>query len=568
MGSPLTDGGRLDGSRPPDAGPTFTVDCGRDDRYTSPRRPIAIEATTMTSTGSVSSSVWTLESTPSASMPMFTPGTTTAGLTPDLQGDYRLHFEATNSVGQVASCDVTVHSVVGPPIAICPEEEVVTSPNVPVRVLGDGYDDNGIVDWLWTITNTPSGASPTIAPTNMAETSFTSSTPGRYTLTLRVTDADMASSTCDAMVRVNTPPVVVCPPSPFNAPTRQEATLRATATDDTGVIFTGWDLISRPDRSMTTIAPREGLETRITPDRQGEYLVRFSATDDDGASSSCDVTVIGTPTPPDAMCPDTIMTTPLSTVELAGSAIDDGTIAGYAWSLVDQPLGSSASPPTPPNEQRARMMVDVAGEYRAMLTVTDNDGQSDTCTTLIRAVSVEGLRVEMYWNPPDRSCSRHPGGGCDGSDVDLHLHNAVDSGWNNTDDCYYGNCQSGAVLPWGASGIADDPHLDLDAQNGFGPENINIDRPQDGSYRVGVHYFSDHDWNRPAEVYINIYCGAGSSSPIASFGPVTLNVLSDGNDFWRVADVEVGAGTCRVTDLTSPDGRANIEGFASGAGNR
>jgi hypothetical protein len=298
-GGPIADGGdggRPDGSRP-DAGPSFTVECGRDDRYTSPRRPIAIEAMAMSTSGSVTTMSWTLESTPPTSMPMFTPGTTTAGLTPDIEGDYLLRFVASNDLGQTASCDVTVHSVVGPPIAICPEDEVVTSPNVPVRVLGDGYDDNGIVDWFWTLTNSPSGSAPSITPTNMAETSFTSGTPGRYTLTLRVTDADMASSTCEAMVRVNTPPVVVCPPSPFNAPTRQEATITATATDDTGVIFTTWDLISRPDRSMSTIDPREGLSTRITPDRQGEYLLRFGATDDDGASSTCDVTVVGTPTP-------------------------------------------------------------------------------------------------------------------------------------------------------------------------------------------------------------------------------------------------------------------------------
>ena len=47
-------------------------------------------------------------------------------------------------------------------------------------------------------------------------------------------------------------------------------------------------------------------------------------------------------------------------------------------------------------------------------------------------------------------------------------------------------------LNWGAGAAEDDPVLDVDDVNGFGPENINIDSPEDGqAYMVGVHYFRD-----------------------------------------------------------------------------
>jgi hypothetical protein len=549
------DGGRLDGAAS-DAGPDLAVDCGRRDRYTSPRRPIAIEATA-TSIGTVTTTGWALGSTPPTSMPMFTGGSTAAGLTPDMTGDYSLQFSAMDNLGHVATCEVVVHSVVGPPIAICPEEELVTSPDLPLLVTGDGYDDEGVVEWAWSVLTAPPSASPSLDPSDAPETTFTSATPGRYTLQLRVTDADAASSTCEAQVRVNTPPVVMCPP-PTDAPTRQPVSITATATDDTMVVGTTWEMVARPTNSMSDVEPREGLSTVTTPDRVGTYTLRFTATDSDGLSASCDAIVNGTPTPPDAICPDTITTTPLSTVELVGNGIDDGSIVGYAWRLVEQPAGSSASQPTPPGNQRARMMVDVAGEYLARLTVTDNDGQSGTCTTRVRAVSAEGLRVEMFWNPPDRSCGRHPElPDCDNSDMDLHVINSSTPAWFDVSDCYYATCQSGRSVAWGTGGAEDDPHLDLDTVTGFGPENTNIDRPVPDTYRVGVHFFSSSV--DIADVFVNIYCGRGATAPIASFGPVRLHqsVDGDGNDFWRVADVTVGGGTCTVTDL-SLSGRPNI----------
>lgn len=561
---PPTDGGVMDGTLPDarvDAGSDFEIDCGRHDRYTSPRRPIAIEATVM-STGMVSTSSWTLVTSPAMSMPTFTGGATAAGLTPDMIGDYNLHFAATDNRGHSGTCDVVVHSVVGPPIAICPEDELVTGPNIPLLVTGDGYDDEGVVDWAWSITNAPAGAVPSLAPINAPETTFTSGTPGQYVLQLRVADADMASSTCEARVRVNTPPTVTCP-GPIDAPTRQPVSVTATATDDTMITGTTWEMTSRPASSMSDVEPREGFTTTTTPDRVGAYTLHFTATDSDGLSSSCDVIVNGTPTAPDAICPDVIMTTPLSTVELAGGGVDDGTIVGYAWRLVEQPAGSAAAQPTPPNEQRARLSIDVAGEYRARLTVTDNDGQVGTCTTLVRAISQEGLRVEMFWNAPDHSCKNHSElPDCDPSDVDLHLINSSAAGWFGDADCFYANCKTGSErVFWGTGGPEDDPHLDFDTTNGFGPENTNIDRPVADVYRVGVDFFGANGPVTTADVVVNIYCGAGTTAPIATFGPVRLNAGGfggEGNDFWRVADVSVAAGTCVVRGLEGPDGRPNI----------
>ena len=38
----------------------------------------------------------------------------------------------------------------------------------------------------------------------------------------------------------------------------------------------------------------------------------------------------------------------------------------------------------------------------------------------------------------------------------------------------------------------DDPSIDLDDTDGFGPETITVENPCDGTYAIAVHYWSSH----------------------------------------------------------------------------
>ena len=161
-----------------------------------------------------------------------------------------------------------------------------------------------------------------------------------------------------------------------------------------------------------------------------------------------------------------------------------------------------------------------------------------------------GLRIHLYWNPPDRSCDRHPGDRCDDSDVDLHLLRPEANAWfDNAGDCHYANCRQG--LSWDAAGSEDDPRMDIDDTEGHGPENINIDRPVEGNtYRVGVHYYDQARWG-DSDAYVSVFCGDISINPVITYGPVTLrNGGAQNGDFWRVADVRWdGALGCTVFDI-------------------
>lgn len=543
---------------PPDGGDggVLVVDCGRSTQYTSPRRPIMLTAEAMAPTPIVAQS-WRLVSLPSGSSPSLVtgPDRRVATLTPDVQGSYVLRFEAQDASGASASCEVTVQAVVGPPVAICPEDDLFTPAGVPLLVTGDAFDDEGVVLYLWELVEQPPGAMVELVGSDGPLVQFRSDVRGTYRLRLTVWDADMASGSCEVVVRVTGPPMVACDPTMVSVQTRQPARLAARATDDVGIVTRRWEVITRPSGSTASPMPPSSEMTVFTPDRRGEYLLRFTATDVEGLSASCEVRVTALPSPPHVSCPSRIDTTPLTPVAITASAVDDGTIVAWSWRVDTRPPGSAAGPPSPSNSPMTTFTPDIAGNYDLVVTATDDDGLRGSCTTRVSAGNVDGLRVEMFWDT-------------DGTDMDLHLLNPTGTEWEGHDDCHFRNCDGGAVLEWGAPGPADNPRLDIDDTNGFGPENINIMRPQPGTYRVAVHAWASGVATR---VTVRIYCGGSTTTPRETFGPVTLRPTSSstaGRDFWRVADVTISSGGCTITDLRRPDGQPWIEPDRSTTGMR
>ncbi|MCC7382844.1 MAG: choice-of-anchor D domain-containing protein [Deltaproteobacteria bacterium] len=75
------------------------------------------------------------------------------------------------------------------------------------------------------------------------------------------------------------------------------------------------------------------------------------------------------------------------------------------------------------------------------------------------------------------------------SDIDLHLVRPGGSTFaTNGSDCFYAEM----APDWGRVGDqADDPFLDVDNTQGFGPENINLTEAAPGAYEVWIHSFRD-----------------------------------------------------------------------------
>lgn len=124
------------------------------------------------------------------------------------------------------------------------------------------------------------------------------------------------------------------------------------------------------------------------------------------------------------------------------------------------------------------------------------------------------LHIRLTWNT-------------DKTDVDLHLLGPGGQIWTCDGDCFWSNPQPNFGDP---NDFRDDPFLDVDDVDGFGPENINLETPKPGTYRVLVHYWSPHDGQNP-DAKIEIF---ERGNLVATYGP---QYLSQVNDVWEVVDI-------------------------------
>ncbi len=201
----------------------------------------------------------------------------------------------------------------------------------------------------------------------------------------------------------------------------------------------------------------------------------------------------------------------------------EGDAFTLSWSIIDRPQ-SSAAPIIGQGQPVVRFSPDVVGRYVVRLRATDVHGafSFDDVEILPR-----DLAVVLTWQPAfDASCrqfsaeqcasmsvAEHRQRCCGQSDLDLHLiaplgvvgdygvcpvdcapeHCAertddhVDTCRQTGLDCSFSNRHP----EWGEPGRDDDPSLDIDDVSGDGPEIITLDKPQEGLYRVVVHYCQD-----------------------------------------------------------------------------
>jgi hypothetical protein len=396
--------------------------------------------------------------------------------------------------------------------------------------MAQATDDEGVARVQWTVVSTPPGASTNLTAATSLDTGFRSNRGGLHTLRFEAFDADGASASCMVDVTVLTPPDVVCPPGPVAAQTRSPVTLMADVMDDGVVVDTHWTILTLPAASAVRPGPYPGQRVEFTPDRVGDYQLEFEATDDDGLSSTCQVTVAAAPSAPVLSCPAVVTVRPLRVANVEATLVAaDAALTSVLWSRVTYPDGSTAGGPSPADQLLTRITPDIVGEYELRLDVQDANGFTAGCDVQVRAVSDEGLRVELFWNSF--------------ADMDVHVMDPAGTRWFTDLDCYYANCRGG--LPWGGPLAEDNPRLDIDDTNGFGPENINIEVPVPGVYRVAVDAFRGG-----GNVSVRIYCGGSVSVPVATFGPTSLPATGW---MWRVADVEIrGPGDCTVLPLGAP----------------
>ncbi len=216
---------------------------------------------------------------------------------------------------------------------------------------------------------------------------------------------------------------------------------------------------------------------------------------------------------------------PLATIQFDGSASTDpdnpgspNAISRYEWTIVERPADSTTRFVPNDRSPNPTLFIDLAGRYRIELRVYDanNTPSCETAEVVILSTPNEDIHIQQVWDT-------------DNTDIDLHfLH--PNGRWNASPyDCHWLN----RTPNWAnINASTDDPSLDIDDIDGFGPENINLDNPENVTYRVGAHYYSDH-FNGATNVTMRIWL---ASVLVFEF----RNKFMTDQQFWDVAAIQWG----------------------------
>lgn len=308
------------------------------------------------------------------------------------------------------------------------------------------------------------------------------------------------------------------------------------------------DLRIQGDPAFALTSPFE--PTMIAPDSSVSVLVQYDAPDSVGqltdlfvSSNDPDepvvqVRILGNGGGPDLDRPVAVIDCP-ALVELTGperrrlsgakSYDPDGLEPlAFAWTVLSRPDASDADVTLDPDDtEEIDLYVDVAGEWSVQLVVENSlQTASDPTVCTFQAVPEDDLRVELSWNTA-------------AADMDLHLLRDGADLFDAVFDCHYCNQNPS----WGTSSLSDDPRLDIDDRAGFGPENINIEAPEQLAYDVKVHYFkSNGDKAVTATVLVWI------AGELAWSGQ---RVLEDPKDLWDVGTVNIVTGNFQANSTSN-----------------
>ena len=244
---------------------------------------------------------------------------------------------------------------------------------------------------------------------------------------------------------------------------------------------------------------------------------------------------------------------PLGRVYFDGSQSYDpsgGSISQYYWEVISAPQGVNPDDYdwAGSNSAVSSFWIPIAGEYTVRLTVWNDSGIQSGVTeqsdVTVNAVPASMLHVQLVWDHPS-------------NDQDLHMTHASANGHfcSTTLDCFFSNKQP-VWFSTHAAGEGPNPRLDKDDTNGLGPENVNIDRPTAGTYRVFAHYYPWVSAGAPTVNTVRIYL-----SGVLRFAE--QRTLTSEEQVWAVADIawfndgsETGYGD--VTPYPSPDGSNQV----------
>jgi len=279
-------------------------------------------------------------------------------------GTYTVTLTVTDDDGATDTANSTKTVSNRPPIASFTEsaETVYTNQVISFNASSSSDPDGTIVSYFWDFGDGANATSMT--------TTHSYSDDGTYIVTLTVTDDDGATASANATKTVlNRPPVAIFTESAEIVDTQEVIHFNASLSYDPDGTFLSyfWDF---GDGNNGT-----GVAVDHSYTDNGTYTVTLTVTDNDGATDSANSTKTARNRPPVASfteSAETVLTGQVISFNASASSDLDGSIFSYFWTFGD---GTNATGMTTTHSYSDN------GTYTVTLTVTDDDGATDTISS-------------------------------------------------------------------------------------------------------------------------------------------------------------------------------------------
>ncbi|PWT97797.1 MAG: hypothetical protein C5B52_13200 [Bacteroidetes bacterium] len=365
--------------------------------------------------GTITTYTWDQLSGPST-VNIANPSSAITNISGLVEGVYTFEVTVTDNNGVSSQGAVAVTVVSAPnqaPVTNAGADQSITLPTNSVTLDGTASNDadGTIVSYTWSLVSGPGQfviANPTDATTDVNYL-----LAGTYVFQLTTIDNDGASSSDQVSITVNAapnvPPIANAGPDKYITAPISGIVLDGNGSYDPDGTIVGYSWVKVSGPSPLTITNSNTANPIVVSPNPGTYVFELTVTDNSGATSKAQVTLVVYPAQNQNKVPivqaiDSInVVLPADSTVLDGSTSydPDGSVVSYNWVQLTGPNGASILTPGSPTTEISGL---VAGIYQFQLTVTDNSGAAATKTVSVvvgnsGARSLTAPMVSIYPNP-------------------------------------------------------------------------------------------------------------------------------------------------------------------------
>ena len=342
--------------------------------------------------------LWQLEKKPELSQTSLgQPQGLTTTLQPDVPGDYALKLTLTDSLGKSLTAKLTLNvsalTTNAAPTAIIEVEKNFIKINEKLSLSASKSSDpeRAPLSYQWEILQFPAGSAFNLSAPTAVNTDFITDSAGTYLLQLTVSDGEKSAQkqlniTAESN---NQAPVAEVSSSAKKIRPGDTVRLTAKATDPEGAPLTyQWKLGIKPRNSQAQLSAATAIETDLTTDLEGEYVIWLQASDGEKKSfpRGLKIEAYQNFAPEVTIQPFQPLVAVGEARSLTALATDfEGSPLSYLWTVDKAPAGAQVNL-SQPTQASTDFSANLVGEYYLMLVVTDNQGKASAPLKLMLQV--------------------------------------------------------------------------------------------------------------------------------------------------------------------------------------